>query len=123
MEKKNLEKYSNFGDCPVRNVLDRFGDKWSILILLVLSDEGTMRFGALNKSITDISQKVLTSTLRTLEADGLIERKIYPEIPPKVEYTLTHLALTLIPHIRSLTNWAKENFPTIRNSREKYYAA
>ena len=108
--------------CPVRNVLDRFGDKWSILILMTLGDGGVMRFKDLNAAIGDISQKMLTVTVRTLEADGLISRKVYPEIPPKVEYRLTDLGTSLLPHIRSLTNWALDNFETIERSRKQFQA-
>ncbi|MCB0275219.1 MAG: helix-turn-helix transcriptional regulator, partial [Calditrichaeota bacterium] len=79
--KENPDFFLSFHDCPVRNVLDRFGDKWSILILMVLNTQEKLRFNELHKSIGDISQKVLTTTLRSLEADGLVARRIYPEVP------------------------------------------
>lgn len=120
MKKTNSRIYSDADNCPIRKVLDRFGDKWSILVILVLSDSGKMRFNALNKTIGDISQKVLTSTLRTLEADGLVKREIFPEIPPRVEYELTSLGKTLVPHIENLTNWANVNMKSIQKSRAKY---
>ncbi len=120
MIKENLEKYSDITDCPVRNVLDRIGDKWSILIISILGEYGTMRFNQINHMIGNISQKMLTVTLKTLEADGLISRKIYPEIPPKVEYKLTALGESLLPAIATLTKWALANMPTILTSREKY---
>ncbi len=106
--------------CPIRNVLDRFGDKWSILVIMLLGQNGTLRFNQLTNLIGDISQKMLTVTLRTLEADGLVSRKIYPEIPPRVEYSLTPIGKDLLPHIESLTKWALENMPAITKSREKY---
>ncbi|HTI07745.1 MAG TPA: helix-turn-helix domain-containing protein [Puia sp.] len=109
-------------NCPVRQVLDRFGDKWSTLILLLLEKKGTMRFNQLNGTIGDISQKMLTVTLRTLEADGLISRKIYAEIPPRVEYQLTPLGQSLMPYLESLANWAEANIGTILQSREKFGA-
>ena len=120
MLKENLEKYSVITGCPVRNVLDRIGDKWSILIISILGECGTMRFNQINHMIGNISQKMLTVTLKTLEADGLISRKIYPEIPPKVEYKLTALGESLLPAIATLTEWASVNMPVILKSREKY---
>ena len=121
--KKNISGiYSDADNCPIRKVLDRFGDKWSILVILILSDSGKIRFNALNKSIGDISQKMLTATLRTLEADGLVNREIFPEIPPRVEYELTPLGKTLVPHIQNLSNWANTNMKVIQKSRAKYKA-
>ena len=118
--KNNLENFSPSENCPVRNVLDRFGDKWSILIVLVLGSAGKLRFNELHKAIGDISQKMLTTTLRTLEADGLISRRVYPEIPPRVEYELTHMGTSLVPHIDNLSKWADEHMPAIKKSRKKY---
>jgi DNA-binding HxlR family transcriptional regulator len=106
--------------CPIRNILDRFGDKWSILVLLELKQSGTLRFSELNRSIPDISQKMLTTTLRTLEADSLIKRTIYPEIPPRVEYCLTEIGASLLPHIQTLVDWALENKEAILASRNKF---
>lgn len=105
--------------CPIRNVIARFGDKWSLLILLLLSEQETLRYNQLAKLIPDISQKMLATTLRTLEADKLVSRKVYPEVPPKVEYKLTSLGLSLIPHIQGLTNWAIENMKEIDKHRKK----
>ncbi|MEQ9443776.1 MAG: helix-turn-helix domain-containing protein [Cyclobacteriaceae bacterium] len=118
--KNNPEIFTNTNQCPVRQVLDRLGDKWSILVILILSDEEVMRFNALHKTISDISQKMLTVTLRTLEADGLVSRKVYPEIPPRVEYQLTTTGQSLVPHIKNLTQWAEENFLSILSSRKQY---
>jgi len=120
MENKFKKNYNSYEDCPVRNVLDRFGDKWSLLVLIILGDNGTMRFNQLTSSIGDISQKMLTVTLRTLEADGLVSRKIYPEIPPRVEYTLTPTGAELLPHIESLTGWAVKNMEKITEARKTY---
>ena len=106
--------------CPIRNILDRFGDKWSILVIMLLGQNEILRFNQLTNLIGDISQKMLTVTLRTLEADGLVSRKIYPEIPPKVEYSLTPIGKDLLPHIENLTKWALKNMPEIMESREKF---
>lgn len=107
-------------DCPVRTVLDRFGDKWSILVILILGSHEKMRFNELNREIGDISQKMLTVTLRTLEADGLVKRTIYPEVPPRVEYEITSIGKSLLPHIDGLSKWAVDNLATIKTSREKF---
>lgn len=115
-----LEKDEDINNCPIRTVLDRLGDKWSILIILILGDGEPKRFGELDKAIGDISQKMLTSTLRVLEADGLVKRTIYPQIPPKVEYEITALGTSLVPHIRSLSGWAEENMPAIKKARKKF---
>ena len=118
----DFKNISGIDKCPVRNVLDRFGDKWSILVILILSQEEKMRFNELHKAINDISQKMLTVTLRTLEADGLISRKVYPEIPPRVEYRLTDIGTSLVPHITNLSKWANENMHAIIKSRKKFEA-
>lgn len=120
MLKENLKKYVVLEDCPVRNVLDRVGDKWSILVVTILGEAGTLRFNELSAVIGTISQKMLTVTLKTLEADGLVSRKIYPQVPPRVEYTLTPLGQSLLPAMSLLVDWALENMPAIKASREKY---
>src|SRR5690349_8420466 len=104
--KKNFVKDGPHGNCSIRHVLDRFGDKWSILIISLLGHKGKMRFNEISQEIEDISQKMLTVTLRSLEADGLVNRKLFPEIPPRVEYELTELGQSLLPHIESLSEWA-----------------
>lgn len=107
-------------NCPIRNVLARISDKWSILVIMTLnSNESPVRFKELQRSIPDISQKMLTVTLRTLEEDGFVNRKVYPVVPPKVEYTLTERAHSLIPHIISLIEWASENMEGIMQTRWK----
>ena len=97
-----------FPDCPIRNILSRIGDKWSLLVLYTLSSSSVMRFNVLQKNIPDISQKMLTVTLRALEEDGLVKRVIYAEVPPRVEYSLTDRAKSLLPCIDSLIAWAGE---------------
>ena len=110
---------NSIANCPIRNVLSRIGDKWSILVLCTLEKHDTLRFSSLQKAIGyDISQKMLSSTLRTMQEDGLVSRKVYPEVPPRVEYTLTERAHTLLPHINSLVGWAIENMDDIMRERE-----
>lgn len=91
-------------DCPVEMTLQLIGDKWKVLIIRDLMT-GTKRFNQLMRSVTGITQKVLTSHLRAMEADGLLTRKIYPEVPPKVEYTLTDTGYSLKPILDSLMEW------------------
>ncbi len=111
-----------FPECPVRNVLTRVGDKWSILTMLTLEgSEQPMRYRDIQKGIPDISQKMLTQTLRDLEADGLVMRKAYAEVPPRVEYTLTERSRTLMPHIHDLVGWALDNFSGIIKDRANYF--
>jgi len=107
-------------NCPVRQVLDRFGDKWSILVIILLGDRGKLRFNELSNAIGDISQKMLTVTLRSLEADGLVTRKMYPEIPPRVEYELTGLAQSLLPLIKEMVRWADANIEEIQENRRRH---
>jgi len=118
--KNNNENNPAHGNCSIRHILDRFGDKWSILIISILGHVGKQRFNELNGQIGDISQKMLTVTLRSLEADGLISRKLFPEIPPRVEYELTDLGRSLLPHIEQLAGWAEQNMECILKNRAKY---
>ena len=112
-----MKNFHPTGNCPVRDVLSRLGDKWSMLVLITLSANGTMRFSDIHKTIADVSQRMLTVTLRTLESDGLIERKVYAEVPPRVEYNLTEIGCSLMPHIESLVGWALEHMNDILNRR------
>lgn len=100
-----------------RDVLSRLGDKWTMLVLVTLKANGTMRFCDIQKTIGDISQRMLTVTLRSLETDGLIVRKVYAEVPPRVEYNLTETGCSLMPHIESLVGWALEHMNDILNRR------
>lgn len=113
-----MKKIHPTGNCPVRDVLSRLGDKWSILVLITLNANGTMRFSDIHKTIEDISQRMLTVTLRTLESDGLVERRIYAEVPPRVEYNLTDTGRSLIPHVEALVGWALEHMAIILQNRE-----
>lgn len=115
-------KDADLGTCPVRTVLDRLGDKWSILVMMMLGEQETMRFNELSKEIGDISQKMLTVTLRSLEADGLVTRTIYPQVPPRVDYQITPLGKSLVPHIMSLSHWATQSMPAIKKSRAQFEA-
>jgi len=111
-----------FPDCPIRNILARLCDKWSLLVIYTLNKTGMdpVRFKELQREIPDISQKMLTVTLRTLEEDGYVTRTIYPEVPPRVEYALTERAGSLLPHINALIEWALENKDSIMADRKTF---
>lgn len=111
-----------FADCPIRNVLARICDKWSLLVIYTLNAEERMRFSVLRRNIPDISQKMLTSTLRTLEVDGYVSREVFAEVPPRVEYSLTPRAKSLLPIVYTLTDWAQNNMAAIMRDREQNLA-
>ncbi|BAJ73029.1 predicted transcriptional regulator [Microbacterium testaceum StLB037] len=98
--------------CPTRTVLDHVMGKWGILVLMALSD-GTQRWGVLRRNVSGISEKMLASTLKTLEADGLVVRTAYPEVPPRVEYGLTDRGRGLMEHVLPLMGWVAENAAAI----------
>ena len=108
-------------DCPTRGVLDRVGDRWTVLVLLLLA-RGTHRFGELAREIQGISPKVLTQTLRGLERDGLLVRQVYAEVPPRTEYTLTPLGETLIKAVSSLDRWARAHLDEVVAAQSAYDA-
>lgn len=110
-----------YPDCPIRNILARLCDKWSLLVIYTLNkaDTSPVRFKELQREIPDISQKMLTLTLRTLEEDGYVTRTVYPEVPPRVEYALTPLTYSLLPHINALIGWAIKNKDAIMKDRKK----
>lgn len=106
--------------CPVRNVIARFGNKWAFLTVLVIGEQGVVRFNELSRLIPDVSSRLLSSTLRTLEADGFIDRKVYAVVPPKVEYRLTETGESLLPLIRQLTEWAQTNMKRVMTHRKEF---
>ena len=108
--------------CPIRDVLDRIGDQWSLLILEALAP-GTLRFNALMREIGDISKQMLSRTLKQLEQDGFITRTLYPEVPPRVEYTLTPLGRSFLEPMQQLVAWADTHHRTIVAARLRYQAA
>lgn len=112
-----------FPECPIRNVLARIGNKWTLAVLYTLNKQGApMRFRDIAAENPDCSQKMLTQTLRGLEADGLIGRTVYPEMPPRVEYTLTDRGLSFMPVMQQLMDWAYHNLHDIVSDRERYYS-
>jgi DNA-binding HxlR family transcriptional regulator len=105
--------------CPTRQVLDRIADKWTVLIIRRLSN-GTLRFAQLRRSVDGISQKVLTNTLRGLERDGIVTRRIYASVPPKVEYSLTSLGRSLCNLVEGICDWSEANIEQVQEARKVY---
>ena len=123
MKRSTIED-TMFPACPVRNVLARICDKWTLLVIYILDRSGrdSMRFMEIRQHMPDISQKMLATTLRTLEEDGLLSRTIYPEIPPRVEYALTARARSLKPALDALLEWSVENMDGIMHDRREAFA-
>ena len=105
--------------CPTRQVLDRIADKWTVLVIRKLS-RGTLRFAQLRRSVDGISQKVLTNKLRGLERDGIVTRRIYASVPPRVEYTLTDLGRSLCELVAGICGWAEANIEHVQEARAIY---
>lgn len=114
-------KTTLLGDCPVRGVLDKLGDKWSMLVVLELSG-GERRFSEIRRNIPDISQKMLTQTLRLLQRDGLIARRVFPTIPPAVSYRLSELGESLLVPFGALVSWADRNHAAVLAARAEFEA-
>ncbi|MBR0555181.1 helix-turn-helix transcriptional regulator [Ciceribacter sp. L1K23] len=106
-------------NCPVRTVIDHIGGKWSSLLLLALSEK-PYRFGELRRLVPDISQRMLTQTLRELQRDGYVQRTVFPTKPPSVEYRLTPLGVSLYGALSSLLTWAEENYLAVREARRRF---
>jgi DNA-binding HxlR family transcriptional regulator len=111
----------DLGDCPVRSVLDKIGDKWSMLVVLTLSG-APLRFSEVRRRIPDISQKMLTQTLRELQRDGMVSRQVFPTVPPSVEYRLTELGTSILQPFGHLVIWAARNMPEIAAARSRFDA-
>ncbi len=109
-------------DCPTRRVLDRIADKWTVLVVGAL-EGGTLRFGQVRREVRGISQKVLTETLRGLERDGIVNRKVYASVPPKVEYSLTPLGRSLSGLLESVRSWAETHIEAVLDSQKAHDSA
>ena len=101
--------------CPIRQVISRFGDKWSMLVLyqLHVSETGVLRFNEIRKLMSDCSQKMLSQTLKNLEQSHLVHREVYPEVPPRVEYSLTDTGRSLMPVLTDLIAWGQQHFKDV----------
>lgn len=111
-----------FPECPIRNILARIGNKWTLAVIYTLSvADAPMRFRDIEQKNPDCSQKMLTQTLHGLEADGMVSRKVYAEMPPRVEYSLTERGRSFLPIMHQLTDWAYNHLHDIITDRERYY--
>lgn len=116
---RNSPKETVFdADCPAQQALERIANKWTAIVICALS-KGTKRYSELQREIGGVSQKMLTQTLRNLERDGLVERKVYPVVPPKVEYSLTPLGVTLVKPLVALCKWAETHIHEIQSARDR----
>ena len=118
MNKKEIHS-ATVPDCPIRNVISHITDKWSLLVLYTLEQKEVLRFKDLWREIPDISQKMLTSTLRKLEDDGIVSREVFTEVPPRVEYRLSERGQSLMPHLDALISWGLEHQNSILKDRTK----
>ena len=106
--------------CPIRDVLDRLSDRWTVLVLNELAQNGTLRFSELRKRIADISPRMLAQTLRHLEQNGLVARQVFPTVPPRVEYSLTPLGRSFLQSVQAMIDWAVQNQEAVRAARQAY---
>ncbi|UOQ56145.1 helix-turn-helix transcriptional regulator [Leucobacter allii] len=109
-------------ECPTRELLNRIGDRWTVLVIGALRD-GPRRFSEIARRVEGVSQKMLTQTLRALERDGLVSRTAYPEVPPRVEYALTELGTTLQEPLQAIEEWARTHMDRVLEARERADAA
>lgn len=118
-DEKLVEDHRN---CPIRDLLSRLGDKWSMLIIVALAkaDNNCLRFSQLSREVNGISQRVLSTTLKNFERDGIVTRILYPEVPPKVEYTLTDRGREFLVPVQALVDWIVGEWPNIEASRQSY---
>lgn len=117
--KKQSGAAGGLANCPVRAVIGKIGDKWSTLLLLALSEK-PYRFGELRRLVPDISQRMLTQTLRDLQRDGYVDRTVFPTKPPSVEYRLTDLGVSLYGSIAPLLTWAERHHPSVIEARRRF---
>lgn len=124
LEEVNHLLKTGIASCPMHELITRLGDKWSMLVLIALahSPGKCLRFSDLMRLVHGVSQRMLTTTLRHLERDGIVTRRVYPEVPPRVEYTLTDLGQELLLPVEALVQWMKERWPVIEQARAAYDA-
>lgn len=116
-----MAKKLDYGYCKAAPILEWIGNKWNLIVLLKVSEGGTVRFNELYRTIPSISEKVLSQVLRQLYTDGILDRKLYPDVPPRVEYSVSEFGQTLLPHILNIIGWGHENFDTIIRNRQRMF--
>jgi DNA-binding HxlR family transcriptional regulator len=114
-----MAKKLDYEYCKAAPVLEWLGNKWALVVLMTISESGPVRFNELYRTIPSVSEKVLSQVLKQLTADGIIDRQLYPDVPPRVEYSITDLGRTLLPHVQALIDWGRENFDRIMENRCK----
>lgn len=114
-----MAKKLDYGYCKAAPILEWLGNKWTLAVLIKISENEPVRFNELYRSIPSISEKVLSQTLKQLTTDGLIRRELFADVPPRVEYTMTDFGKSLLPHVESLINWGHENFGQIMANRQQ----
>lgn len=113
-----MAKKLDYEYCKAAPMLEWLGNKWSLVVLVKISENGPVRFNELYRNIPSVSEKVLSQVLRQLTADGIISRKLFPDVPPRTEYSVTEFGRTLLPHVEALLNWGRENFEQIMENRQ-----
>ncbi len=113
-----MVKKLDYEYCKAAPMLEWLGNKWALVVLVKISESGPVRFNELYRNIPSVSEKVLSQVLRQLAADGIIRRELFPDVPPRTEYSVTEFGKTLLPHVEALLNWGRENFERIMENRK-----
>ena len=113
-----MVKKLDYEYCKAAPMLEWLGNKWALVVLVKISENGPVRFNELYRNIPSVSEKVLSQVLRQLAADGIIRRELFPDVPPRAEYSVTEFGKTLLPHVEALLNWGRENFERIMENRK-----
>lgn len=114
-----MAKKLDYGYCKASPMLEWLGNKWTLVVLVKISENGPVRFNELYRNIPSVSEKVLSQVLKQLVTDGIIRRELYPDVPPRVEYSVTDFGQTLLPHVEALINWGHDNFDQIMQNRKQ----
>ena len=114
-----MAKKLDYEYCKAAPMLEWFGNKWALIVLMKISENEPVRFNELYRNIPSVSEKVLSQVLRQLTVDGIIRRELFADVPPRTEYSVTDLGKTLLPHVEALINWGRENFDQIMSNRQK----
>ena len=114
-----MAKKLDYEYCKAAPMLEWIGNKWALVALVKISENEPVRFNEIYRNIPSVSEKVLSQVLKQLTTDGIIERKLYPDVPPRVEYSVSDFGRTLLPHVEALINWGRDNFERIIQNRNK----
>ncbi|NPD92198.1 winged helix-turn-helix transcriptional regulator [Xylanibacter muris] len=114
-----MAKKLDYEYCRAAPMLEWIGNKWAMVVLLKVAETEPVRFNELYRTIPSISEKVLSTVLRQLHTDGLLDRRLYPDVPPRVEYSVSEFGHTLLPHVQKFIEWGRDNFDTIMRNRNR----